>query len=152
MSLISGASGGDSGSAAGPHQLGGEQFKFGPPLDLVPGPAPANGAYYDCEVVEHLHLTKDGYRSEPIPDLQRRRQVTIDKKSGNVQGQLLPYLDWERIKVVKASSAYNVFMTKGYGADGTPVKEVVLTALRGVTQFVSIDLLSDLDVLDGTCK
>ena len=69
-----------------------------------------------------------------------------------MQGQLLPDLEWERVRVIKVSPAYNVFMTKGYGIDGTPVKEVVLTALRGATQFVLIDLLSDLDVLDGTCK
>ena len=145
MSLISGA--------AGAEQLGGEQPpNIGPSVDLVPGPAPANGVYYDCEVVEHLHLTKDGYRPKPAPNSQLRRQVIIEKKSGKVQGQLLPDLEWERVRVIKVSPAYNVFMTKGYGIDGTPVKEVVLTALRGATQFVLIDLLSDLDVLDGTCK
>jgi hypothetical protein len=44
-------------------------------------------------------------------------------------------------------------MTTGYAIDGTPVKEVVVNKQwSGVAQFASIDVLSDLEVLDGTCK
>jgi hypothetical protein len=53
--------------------------------------------------------------------------------------------EWERIRVVKTSPDYNILMTRGYGADGTPVKEVVVSKMwNGGTQFVSIDVLTTL--------
>jgi hypothetical protein len=61
-------------------------------------------------------------------------------------------LEWERIRVVKTSPDYNVFMTRGYSRDGTPVNEVVLSLARDGMHFVSIDLLTSLEVSDGTCK
>jgi hypothetical protein len=52
------------------------------------GPEPANGVYYDCVVVERLHLTKEGYRPSRIPDtgLAGRRHLTIDRRTGEVRG------------------------------------------------------------------
>ena len=118
-----------------------------------PGPTRADDVYYDCEVVEHLHLTKGGYRPYPTPNSKLGSHLIIDKQSGTVRW---PYfsLEWERIRVVKASPNYNVFMTRGYGYDGTPVNEVIITnpAMSGVTQFVSIDLLTNSEILDGTCR
>jgi hypothetical protein len=114
-------------------------------------PTQADDAYYDCEVVEHLRLTKDGYRQYSTPDPILGGRLIIDKQSGAVRGAI-PDLEWERIRVVKASPDYNIFMTRGYGFDGTPVNEVVLSLLSGWTLFVSVDLLTSLDVLDGTCK
>lgn len=123
------------------------------PSVLQPGPSPANGVYFDCEVVEHLHLTNGGYRSYPSPDPVLGGHLTIDRRSGEVSGRLFA-LEWERIRVVKTSPDYNVFMTRGYSRDGTPVNEVVLTKspAEDVIRFVSIDLLTSLDILDGTCK
>ncbi len=123
-------------------------------LFLVVGAVPvlATEVYYDCEVVEHLYLTKEGYRPYPTPDTQLHRHLIINKQTGEVRGPL-PNLEWERIRVVKVSPAYDVFMTRGYASDGTPVNEVVLShPLPGGTQFVSVDLLTSLDVLDGTCQ
>lgn len=117
------------------------------------GPVGADDAYYDCEVVEHLLLTKEGYRTYPSSNSQRGLHLIIDKQSGAVRYKYF-YLEWERTRVVKTSPDYNVFMTRGYAADGTPVNEVIVTKppLSDVRQFVSIDLLTDADILDGTCK
>jgi hypothetical protein len=117
------------------------------------GPVGADDNYYDCEVVQHLHLTKEGYRPYPAPDRILGSRFVIDKRSGEVQaGPLYPKLAWERVRVVKVSPHYNVFMTRGYGDDGTPVREVIVGVLSGRTQFVSIDVLTDLEILNGTCK
>jgi hypothetical protein len=79
-----------------------------------------NGVSYDCEVVEHLHVTKEGYRPFPTPDTQLGRHLIIDKHSGEVRGpSFFPILEWQRIRVVKVSPDYNVFMTRGYAVDGT---------------------------------
>jgi hypothetical protein len=125
-------------------------------LLLVVGSAPvgADENYYNCVVVEHLQLTELGYRPYPAPDEKLGNRVTIDKQSGTVIGVFdLAGFQWERIRVVKASPDYNIFMTRGYAIDGTPVKKVVVSKQpSGVTQFVSMDVLSDLEVLDGTCK
>ena len=122
-------------------------------LLLVVGPlhAAADDAYYDCEVAEHLSLTEEGYRrtSDPIIGSHLR----LDKQSGMARGPHFPDLQWGRIRVVKKSPDYNIFMTRGYGSDGTPVNEVVLSlTLSGRWQFVSVDVLTGLDILDGSCK
>ena len=101
-----------------------------------------------------MYLTKEGYRPYPAATdtYYLGRQVIIDKLSGQVVG---PFnLEWERIRVVKTSPLYNVFMTRGYARDGTPVNEIIVSkpTMSDVTQFVSIDLLTGADILDGTCK
>lgn len=121
-------------------------------LLLVIGPVRADNDYYDCVVVERLQLTEKGYRPYPAPDPKLRQRLTIDKQSGAVSGAGSSNFEWERIRVVKTSPLYNIFMTRGYGSDGTPVKEVVVSKWQGVTQFVSIDVLTDLEILDGTCE
>jgi hypothetical protein len=119
---------------------------------VSPGLVKATDLYYDCVVVEHLYLTKQGYRPHPHPYPQLGSHLVIDKQSGVVQGPV-PSLEWERIRVVKTSPDYNVFMTRGYGADGTPVQEVIVSKRSsGETLFVSIDLLTNWDLIDGTCK
>jgi hypothetical protein len=121
-------------------------------LFAAPGPVGADDNYYNCEVVEVLRLTKEGYRPYPTPDPTVGRQLIIDKRSGAVQGPFSTLLDWQRIRVVKTSPHYNVFMTIGYAVDGTPVNEVIVSLLSGQTQFVSIDVLTNLEIMDGTCK
>jgi hypothetical protein len=125
-------------------------------LLLVVGSAPvrADDNYYNCVVVQHLHLTEEGYTPHPHPYPPLGTRFTINKQSGAVVGIFdLANFQWERIRVVKTSPDYNIFMTRGYASDGTPAKEVVVDkGLSGVTQFVSIDVLSGLEVLDGTCK
>lgn len=121
-------------------------------LFIGPGPVEADDNYYDCEVVEHLRLTKEGYRRYPTPDPILGRPLVIDKRSGEVRGPLIPNLEWQRIRVVKVSPDYNIFMTRGYADDGTPVKEVIVSLQSGQTQFVVIDVLTDLEMLNGTCK
>jgi hypothetical protein len=114
----------------------------------------ANDVYYDCVVVEHLHLTEEGYRPYPAWSSKVGQSLIISKHSGEVRGPL-PILDWERIRVVKRDPAYNVFMTRGYAFDGTPVNEVIVTGpfvASDVAKFVSIALLLSADILDGTCK
>jgi hypothetical protein len=118
----------------------------------APGPVWADDNYYNCEVVEVLRLTKEGYRPYRTLDPTVGRQIIIDKRSGEVRGPFSTLLDWQRIRVVKTSPHYNVFMTIGYAVDGTPVNQIIVSPWSGQTQFVSIDLLTDLEIMDGTCK
>ena len=130
-------------------------------LFLVGPGVRADDVSYDCEVVENLYLTKEGYRPHPNPYPQIGSHLIISKQSGEVRGpsSLLGHqwgrnLEWQRIRVVKVSPDYHVFMTRGYASDGTPVKEVIVTEpfASRVTQFVSIDLLTSADIFDGTCE
>lgn len=132
--------------------LSGVFLSTAPRAQQLPSPfVPANGVYWDCEVVEHLYLWKEGFRSFPTPDPKHGSHLIINMRSGEVSGPL-PDLQWSRMPVVKTSPDYNVFMTRGHAADGTPVNEVVLYGNSQGIQFVSIDLLTSPEVLDGTCK
>jgi hypothetical protein len=118
----------------------------------------AEDNYYNCVVVEHLQLTKEGYRPAGERDAfsfgftKLGDHFRINKQSGEVMGSFFTGLQWERTRVVQTSDAYNILITRGYASDGTPEKEIVVTKWSGVTQFVSIDLMTDLEVLDGICK
>jgi hypothetical protein len=138
------------GTAPKAQQLQNTPSNIGP--RVLEGPMPANGVYFDCEVVEHLNLTKEGYKPFPAAELEGARHLTIDWRSGEVRSRYFD-LEWERIRVVKAYPDYNIYMTRGYSRDGTPANEVVLERdLDHAIHFVSLDLLTSLDVLDGTCK
>ena len=84
--------------------LSGVFLSTAPRAQQLPSPfVPANGVYWDCEVVEHLYLWKEGFRSFPTPDPKHGSHLIINMRSGEVSGPL-PDLQWSRMPVVKTFS------------------------------------------------
>ena len=53
---------------------------------VVPRTVRANDVYFDCVVIEHLRLTKEGYRPYPAWSSRVGDHLTINKQTGAIRG------------------------------------------------------------------